>query len=249
MSLWLQPGWNFVGWLGADGSVDDLFDQADASPSAMAAVLAAAPANPAAAAVTWEPLARGAGRLIRTGEPLWIWIAGESAVLWQQDALRDPPVAALGAGRHAVVWAWTGERPIGAVLGRVAGQLATAQRWNPRTQAFDRYAADGDSEESWTFPVRRGEALYQQLAAPAVWGPRRARRSPTRPGCRSATNGPSSRPWPKSTLISRAGSGSRPTRSRCTCRSSPFSASPVPSWLAVTPRGRWRVPCRRGRGG
>ena len=158
----LYPGWNFVGWLGADGSVDDLFDQV----AAVEAVSALAPGHPAAAMGPWEPVARGAGRMIRTGEPLWIRLAGEHGQLWRQAALRAPPVMPLGAGQHAVVWAWGGDRPFGAVLGRVAGQMVSAQRWNRFTQAFEQYAPDGNP-----FSIARGEALYLRLDAPAVWGP------------------------------------------------------------------------------
>lgn len=167
VTVWLYPGWNFVGWLGEDGPDDVLFGLADASTSEVAAVRAPGPANSPAATVTWEPLERGAGRMIRTGEPLWILIAGESSVRWQQDALLDPPVSPLGAGRHAVVWSWAGDRPFGAVLGRVAGQLVSAQRWNVHRQAFERHPLDLINP----FDVRRGEALYLQIEAPAVWGP------------------------------------------------------------------------------
>ncbi|MCY3918544.1 MAG: hypothetical protein OXG38_01900 [Chloroflexi bacterium] len=166
VAITLVPGWNFVGWLGAAGPVDDLFALVDRHPSEIAAVLAPAPANPPAA-VTWEPLARGAGRLIRPGEPLWIQVTGPGGVGWRQEALRDPPGAALEAGRHAVVWSWAGDRPFGAVLGRVVGQLVSAQRWNVYRQAFERYPSDDPSP----FYVRHGEALYLQLDAPAVWGP------------------------------------------------------------------------------
>ena len=163
----LQPGWNFVGWLGEDGSADDLFEQVDE----IAAVYAQAATGTSAQTLAWEPVGRGSGRIIRSGEALWIRIAAERSVRWFQDALREMPESRLHTGQNAVVWAWAGYRPVAAVLGRVAKELQYALRWNRYTQEFERYSPEFSSRDLLGFGISRGEALLVEMGAPGIWGP------------------------------------------------------------------------------
>ena len=166
VTVWLEPGWNFVGWLGQDGPIDGLFEQV----GEVVEVYAQAAADTDARTLTWRPVLRGSDRIIRSGEALWIRIEAERSVRWRQDALREMPDLPLRRGQHAVVWAGPGYRSVGAVLGRVSEQLRHALRWDNRTQAFQLYSPEFASHDIWSFQINPGDALLLQLDAPAVWG-------------------------------------------------------------------------------
>ena len=163
----LHPGWNFVGWLMADGPVDLLYAQVDETDM----LYVQHPSQREKHELDWRRIERGTERVIQTGEALWIKLRGDESVAWWQAALRDPPATPIPAGTSAVVKTWRHYRQLSMVTKDIREQLSHAYLWNARDQTFELYSSRFSSINPGHVYVSRGEALMVHTTAPALWGP------------------------------------------------------------------------------
>ncbi len=142
----LYPGWNLVGWVDADTSVERTMREL----SGLSSVWAAQPA---------EDGARDRPTTLKRGSSYWFKIDEERPVQWRrQIAERDGRLRLL-KGSQTVVWTGRGDLTLDSATRALDGVLSSAWLWDASRQSF----------RSWT----PGERYLGSLAVPvpATTGP------------------------------------------------------------------------------
>ena len=165
VSLWLKPGWNFVGWLGDEGAAADLYDEIDK----LAAVYVQDWDAGSETGLNWLEVEPGSSARAGTGDALWLRIDGREEVSWQQEAVVGFAGANLRQGLNAVVAVWGGG-PVGGVVERIADRLKLVWAWNARQQEYRAYSPGSPANDPWPFEIGRGQALLVHVNEPARWG-------------------------------------------------------------------------------
>lgn len=165
VSVWLEPGWNFVGWLGGEGAAVDLYEEIDR----LAAVYVQDWDADPKAGLDWREVVPGSSARVSTGDPLWLRIDDYEGAYWRQEAVAGFAGANLQQGLNAVVAAWVGG-PVGGVVERIADRLELAWIWNAREQEYRAYRPGSLAQDPWRFEIGRGQALLAHVDEPARWG-------------------------------------------------------------------------------
>ena len=160
----LQPGWNMVGWLGADAPASDLFEAIPALERASAWDAG----EQRYQRRTRTSIARYGLRELTPGRGLWLQIGGDDLVEWTRPASEDSVLHELHAGRNLVGWAGRDGTPIEDAVARFGDTFVRASLWDASMQRYLHYHPDRES----TNPLRElnhGDALWVEVTADARW--------------------------------------------------------------------------------
>ena len=157
-STTLHPGWNLIGWIQADASVDQVFEQiAELDLIVDAAGTQAARSEP------------GSLRRLLSGEGYWFRLNADAPVEWIRPASRVSNTVDVAAGVSIAPWAGGANVPIGAALDELGDNLRVAWRWDPAAQDFRSWSPRFRPPYADDLPLRHGDALMLSLTAPATW--------------------------------------------------------------------------------
>ena len=163
----LQPGWNLAGWLGAEASIESLFDQI---PRLALAYAWDADRQRYAQASRLGGRLVGDLRVVTPGMGLWLYLRGTERVAWTRDAVDEGLLRStvLRPGWNQVTWMGLDGIPLAATVGDLGGSLVAAWGWDPAIQRFVP-VAERDSAFADRLVVRRGEALWVHSSAWRQW--------------------------------------------------------------------------------
>ena len=161
----LQPGWNMVGWLGADMDASEIFDQV---PN-LERVSAWDAENQRYQRRTRTSIARHGLRQLTPGRGLWLEIGGDEPVEWTRPASEESMLLELHAGRNLVGWAGRDGTPIEDAVARFGDTFVRASRWDAVAQQFQRYHPGRDSAATPPRDLTHGDALWVELTSDARW--------------------------------------------------------------------------------
>ena len=161
----LRPGWNVIGWLGSDTTVDDLF-------RAVPALQLVAAWDADAGRYAWgrrdgktpsslEQLTRGQGLYLRVG--------GTEPVRWTRPAADGVVLLRLHAGYNFVTWGGPDGTPIEEALDWLGDAVVGASRWNADTRASERYRPGAPPSANTLRTLNHGDALWVRLSEDASW--------------------------------------------------------------------------------
>ena len=162
----LESGDNLVGWLGAEQPARGLFEELPRLDAAYAwdaqaqAWLVTARDVPDSVA-TLQVLRPGMGLLLRLSE-------GE-AVEWTQTVKRLRSLYRLQPGLNLVAWSGPERTALPDAAAELGGELNQAMRWDTLRHRYQTYDPDQPRTAEGIRRLRRGEAVWVDVAAPAVW--------------------------------------------------------------------------------
>ncbi|MCY3572466.1 MAG: hypothetical protein OXH19_14150 [Chloroflexi bacterium] len=188
LEIWLEPGWNLVGWLQQSGEVAALYDQL---PGLEAILSPTRQAHPWIGD-QWQVVSPGSTARVGPGDPLWLRMAEGQTGTWRQQPLALVPSRALQTGWQTVVWSWDADTwrgvervraisdrwgesfsfgPWEAAASVVGAGLQEVRRWDAESQRFEALGRRGEGSDELYMgpPIRHGDALLVRLAAPAQW--------------------------------------------------------------------------------
>ena len=162
----LQPGWNYIGWVGDPASPAALFSAVPEIEVVYAwdafarRWLIAAPAIPTQVHTL---------HILEPGMGLQIRLSGDSPVEWRRDVSPTRGLVALEDEYNLVAWSGPSDSSITKVVQGIGKSLIRAHRWNHETGAFDTYDPT-DSQSAQSFPlVNRGDALWIEMERNVNW--------------------------------------------------------------------------------
>ena len=170
----LEPGLNFVGWVGEPTPVSQLFREIPQLESIWAwdaelrDWIVAAPDAP-----EWLG---GLGR-VSAGMGLRMQIGGDQPVDWRRSTEPTRGLVKLHTGWNLVAWSGIDETPINDAVKGIGWSLRTVRRWNPATQQWSIWTSPERSaqlianagDDSEMPDIRRGEALWIEVARAVNW--------------------------------------------------------------------------------
>ena len=160
----LQPGWNMVGWLGADMDASEIFDQV---PN-LERVSAWDAENQRYQRRTRTSVGLHGLRELTPGRGLWLYVGGAATVEWTRPSSEDSVLHELHAGRNLVAWAGRDGTPIEDAVVRFGDTFVRASLWDASTKRYLHYRPGRES----TNPLRElnhGDALWVDLTEDARW--------------------------------------------------------------------------------
>ena len=161
----LEPGWNMVAWLGPEAPATDLFEAVPALRRAWA--WDAEHQRYLSRTRTSVPL-HGL-RTLDPGMGLWLDLGGNAPFDWRQDVAPGGVLVSLRAGQNLVGWAGADGMEPGEALARLGASLVSASRWDAASRGYDRYWPGAAGSANTLGQLRRGDALWVELAADARW--------------------------------------------------------------------------------
>ena len=161
----LQPGWNVIGWLGSDTTVDDLF-------RAIPALQLVAAWDAEAGRYAWgsrdgktptslERLPRGHG--------LYLRLAGTETVQWTRPAAEGVVLLRLHAGHNLVTWGGPDGTPVEEAVDWLGDAVVSASRWNADRRESERYRPGVSAAANTLRTLNHGDALWVRLSKDASW--------------------------------------------------------------------------------
>ena len=131
----LYPGWNLVGWVGADAPTSELFDAIPALRQVSA----------------WDAEAQAYRHALRRryddvpaltpGVGLWLRLDGSSAVEWIRPVSGEGMLLSLRAGRNLVGWTGRDGAPVAQAMTSLGDAMVRARGWDAPAQRYVRYIA------------------------------------------------------------------------------------------------------------
>ena len=161
----LRPGWNVIGWLGSDTTVDDLF-------RAVPALQLVAAWDAETGRYAWgrrdgktpsslEQLTRGQG--------LYLRLAGTEPVHWTRPAAEGVVLLRLHAGHNLVTWGGPDGTPIEEAVDWLGDAVMSASRWNADTRESERYRPGASAAANTLRTLHHGDALWVRMTEDASW--------------------------------------------------------------------------------
>ena len=165
----LQPGWNLVGWVEPEASVQHLFDTIPRAEAVFAwdakeQRFRGAYADPSLN--TQRDLEE-----IKPGMGLWVWLDGTDPFAWKRPISRDPAVDSLSLQEGWNLVAWTGLDGVAAATGleRLVDDGARVMMWDATGSRLVEYDATVSAPDGAPL-LRRGGALWVSASAELDWG-------------------------------------------------------------------------------
>ena len=160
----LLPGWNMVGWLGADVPATEIFDQV---PN-LERVSAWDGEHQRYQRRTRNSISRFGLERLEPGRGLMLFIGGDDPVAWTRAVSEQSVLLHLHAGRNLVGWAGRDGTPIEVAMQRFGDTLVEASLWDASTSRYLRYRPDPESTNT-LLELDHGDALWVELSAEARW--------------------------------------------------------------------------------
>ena len=161
----LEPGWNMVAWLGPEAPATDLFEAVPALRRAWAWDAE----QQRYLSSTRTSVARHGLRTLEPGMGLWLDLGGNAPFDWRQQVAPGGVLVSLRAGQNLVGWAGADGMEPGEALARLGASLVSASRWDAASRRYDRYWPGAAGSANTLDELRRGDALWVELAADARW--------------------------------------------------------------------------------
>ena len=175
----LHPGVNLVGWVGEATPVSQLFNEIPQLESIWAWD---------AELRDWIVAGRGApewlgglGR-VTAGMGLRMHLGGNEPFDWRRSTEPTRGLVKLRTGWNLAAWSGADQTPIDDALKGIGWSLRAVHRWNPTTQQWSIWASpertaqliaasstDRETDDSETPAIRRGEALWINVARAVNW--------------------------------------------------------------------------------
>ena len=176
----LEPGFNLVGWVGEPTPVSQLFQQIPrleaiwAWDAELRDWIVAAPGAP-----EWLG---GLGR-VTAGMGLRMQLGGDQPYLWERSTEPTRGLVKLRTGWNLVAWGGADGAAIGDVVKGIGWSLRTVRRWDAANQQWVSWtspersaqviantgADQGDANDDEMPGIRRGEALWIEVARAVNW--------------------------------------------------------------------------------
>ena len=131
----LYPGWNLVGWVGADAPTSELFDAIPALRQVSA----------------WDAEAQAYRHALRRryddvpaltpGVGLWLRLGGDSTIEWIRPVSDEGMLLSLRAGRNLVGWTGRDGTPVAQAVTSLGDAVVRARGWDAQAQRYVRYIA------------------------------------------------------------------------------------------------------------
>ena len=164
----LQPGWNLVGWVEPEASVQHLFDTI---PRAEVVFAWDAKEQRFRGAYADPPLnAQGDLEQLKPGMGLWLWLGGNDPFAWTRPLSREPTVDFVSLHEGWNLVAWTGLDGVAAATGleHLADDLARVMMWDAAASQYVEYDATDSAPDEMPL-LRRGGALWISASAEVHW--------------------------------------------------------------------------------
>ncbi len=160
----LRPGWNLVGWTGAEAPASALFE---AVPALTAAHAWDGETQSFQTAFREGPAHQGALETLAPGMGLWLAVGGNEHVAWTRPLQTDSALVFLREGWNLV--AWVGGEGRAAPFAELGAALHEAAVLDATTGALVSHRP-GDAATSGTLPLlERGDAFWLNLAEERRW--------------------------------------------------------------------------------
>ncbi len=160
----LLPGWNMVGWVGADVPATEIFDQVQN----LERVSAWDGEHQRYQRRTRNSISRFGLERLEPGRGLMLFIGGDDPVAWTRAVSEQSVLLHLHAGRNLVGWAGRDGTPIEDAVQRFGATLVEASLWDASTNQYLRYRPDPESANT-LIELDHGDALWVELSAAASW--------------------------------------------------------------------------------
>ncbi len=161
----LHPGWNMVGWPGPPTPVADLFD---AIPSLERVALWDAAGQRYRSRARTGDRPDGAGQLT-AGMGLWLLLGGDAPVEWSRPVSAGGAQLSLHPGWNLVGWAGADGVATRDALSPFGDALTRVARWDAERQEYGYGRHGGSNPQGAPAELRRGDALWVELAARSWW--------------------------------------------------------------------------------
>ena len=161
----LHPGWNLVGWIGADTPVADLFEEIPALELVSARD---AHAGHYVRARRGDGSPPGSLRLLTPGMGLWLWIGGDEPVTWTRPAEAAGVLLQLRTGLNLAGWSG-GPGSLRDALAGFGAAFTAAHRWNAQTQRYETYVRGAAGTAAVLDALGPGDGLWIHLSSPVHW--------------------------------------------------------------------------------
>ncbi|MEE9278260.1 MAG: hypothetical protein V3V06_07605 [Dehalococcoidia bacterium] len=167
LSLALQPGWNLVGWGGADTSVEEATGSIAGAFSSVFTWSAADQAfrsfNPTA------PPFLNTLQSLTTGDGLWLFVESPGIATWEQPSATGPLAFELGPGFNLVMWTGADGTPVAEAVAGIGGALVTLFTWDAAQQAFLSFSPTAPAFLNTATTLNFGDGVWVQVSGSATW--------------------------------------------------------------------------------
>ena len=161
----LHPGWNSVGWVGAEAHAAELFD---AIPM-LWKISAYDSEEHRYREVIWTSTPRRDIGALTPGRALWLYVAGDAPIEWRRRASADGVLLSLQAGLNFVGWSGRDGATIEDAVARFGDALGFVARWNAQTRRYEYYDPAARDAANTLSELHRGDALWVELSGDARW--------------------------------------------------------------------------------
>lgn len=151
----LYPGWNLVGWVDADVSVERVFEDIAELQSIRSTSQGS----------SWHvSRANAAGssaeRILKLGRGYWFYVGGARPLSWSRMFEAQAASRELGSGNQLVAWAGLDDVPLSGALSGVPAEVRRAWRWDAAGQQLLFWRPGGqvaqiESPNPYRRPLRR----------------------------------------------------------------------------------------------
>lgn len=159
----LEPGANYIGWIGDPISPSELFRSVPAAQVVYAWDAQAGHFRFAA------PRLRGSLDLIAPGMAVLIRIGGTESVVLQQQVAADGESLRLARGFNLVTWTGPSGTPLNLALRSVGANLLRAYHYRAPAETFFNYNPRSAADRRSAPQINRGDALWVRVAEDTTW--------------------------------------------------------------------------------
>ncbi len=163
ISTELQPGWNMIGWVGPATSSGSLFQQLPE--------LERISEWDADRERYWRAL-RGEYEQLPTltaGMGLWLLIGGDAPVRWDRPIALEGADLRLSSGLNLVGWTGDDGTPVREALQGLGDAVLGTWGWDAAEQQYVHYNLRSSGAVRTQLDLRRGAALWVEVADPVAW--------------------------------------------------------------------------------
>ena len=160
----LQPGWNMVGWLGADVAASEIFDEV---PN-LERISAWDAEHQRYQRRSRNTISRFGLRRLAPGRGLLVFVGGDDPVKWTRTVAEDSVLLQMHAGRNLVAWAGRDGTPVKEAFATFGDTFVHASLWDAPSGQYLRYHP-GRESASPLLELNHGDALWVELTGDARW--------------------------------------------------------------------------------
>ena len=158
----LEPGWNLVGWTGAETEIASVFD---ATRQVTAIYVWDGATQSFRGAARQESEVSGSLKALQPGMGLWLRVGGTERVSWTRPLLTESALVSLVDGWNLVSWSGRDGATAGDIFNSLGEEPAVAATWDASQGEFlVAFAGAGPD-----LHVKRGDALWLHTSGEGRW--------------------------------------------------------------------------------